>query len=163
MDEALLKAQLDFQPVPQRQRKTPGRVKSVPVRLRIDQYEEHERAYEFLKEVNNIHGLGSKTLVRALLHYRDTVVRPIESGSVRPTDPSVLISRLDFTPQRGRKGSRVKHASARLYIDKWIEHRQAYEFLQKQSEIHGEGAKTIVRALLHYRDTVYEKIIKAAG
>lgn len=42
----------------------------------------------------------------------------------------------------------------RLYVDKIQEHREAYEFLQRMQDLHGDGGKTIVRALLHYRDSV---------
>jgi hypothetical protein len=149
--------EIDFSAVPPSRRRSPGRVKSVPARLYIDRFEEHRQAYQFLQRVQKLHGAGTKTLVRALLHWRDTVAEPLEKsrdkdGRLRVPD-GLLFAVTDFTPIDGR-GNRIKHISARLYIDKWIEHREAYEFIQRQQRLHGEGNKTIVRAVLHYRDAV---------
>ena len=149
--------ELDFSPVPPARRKSPGRVQSVPARLYIDQYKEHREAYKFLQERQKLHGAGGKTLVRALLFWRDSVVDPLEkmrdkSGKlVVPGEMRPLLA--DFHPLQS-PGSRIKHVSVRLYIDKWIEHREAYEFIQRQQRLHGEGDKTIVRAILHYRDAL---------
>ena len=151
-------AQLDFRPVPSAQRQG-ARIKSVPARLYIDKFLEHRQAYEFIQEMQDLHGEGTKTVVRSLLHYRDSVIRPLEekqAAGEETTQPELLIAQLDFrpVPQGQRKGSRIKHVAVRLYIDKYIEHRQAYTFVQEMQDIHGEGNKTIVRALIHYRDTI---------
>lgn len=157
-------AQLDFRPVSPAERQTPGRVKSIPARFYVDKWQEHGEAAEFLESQQALHGEGSKTLVRALIYYRDTVIRPLESSqkvgrraTVKAIAPERMLSQLAFRPvppERRHRPGRVRHASARLYIDRWVEHRDAYEFIQAQQELHGEGLKTIVRALLHYRDAV---------
>lgn len=155
--QKLVLPELDFSPVPPDKRRSPGRVKSVPSRLYIDQYREHREAYKFLQERQKLYGAGGKTLVRALLFWRDSVVDPLEKSRDRngkmvvPKDMRPLLA--DFQPVRSG-GSRIKHVSVRLYIDKWIEHREAYEFIQRQQRLHGEGNKTIVRAVLHYRDAL---------
>ena len=103
------------------------------------------------------------------MHYEDTVIRPLDKwrsrqGGTRKALPKELvIAQKAFTavaPRQRQTPERIKHVSARLYIDKWIEHRQAYECLQAQQEFHGEGLKTLVRALLHYRDTVVRELTK---
>lgn len=38
--------------------------------------------------------------------------------------------------------------SARLYIGRWAEHREAAEILNRAVQVHGEGVDTIVRGLL---------------
>lgn len=149
--------ELDFTPLPPRQRVTPARTRSIPARLYIDRWREHREAYQFLQQVQKLHGAGAKTLVRALLYYRDTVAQPLEkiAASSTPTRiPAALrIGRSEFQVLRSR-GQRVKHISVRLYIDRWTEHREAYEFLQRQQQLSGDGNKTIVRAILHYRDAL---------
>ena len=159
-------AHMDFHPVPAAERQTPGRVKSVPARLYIDKFTEHREAYAFLQQQQDLHGEGSKTMVRALLHYRDDIILPLSelrerqaaSGRRNHAIPDkCLIARLAFRPvpaNARHTPGRVKHVSARLYIDKYVEHRDAYEFIASQQELHGEGLKTLVRALLHYRDTI---------
>jgi len=49
---------------------------------------------------------------------------------------------------------RTRHVSARLYIDKYEEHREANEFLESHKDLHGDGSRTVVRALLLYRDVL---------
>jgi hypothetical protein len=155
----LLLPELDFSPVPPAKRRSPGRVKSIPARLYIDQYREHREAYKFLQERQKLHGAGGRTLVRSLLFWRDAVADPLEemrdaSGKLAvPKDMRPLLA--DFQPLRG-SGTSIKHVSVRLYIDKWIEHREAYEFIQRQQRLHGEGNKTIVRAILLYRDALHK-------
>lgn len=162
MTDPTLIARLDFIPVPEKERTVPGRVKSLPARLYIDKFVEHRRAYDFLQEMQELHGEGVKTIVRSLLYYRDTVAEPLEKlgSKVDLSDEAFLRARLDFQPvpprQRHTPG-RVRHVSVRLYIDKFIEHRQAYEFIRDIQETSGEGNKTIVRALLHYQDQVIDK------
>jgi hypothetical protein len=159
-DDHLLRAQMDFSPVPPAKRRSPGRIKSVPARLYVSRFQEHKEAYEFLQEVQSLHGNGAKTLIRAVLYWRDTVAEPLEKirakqGAQVPEELHVAL--LEFQPIRSSKDL-VKHVSVRLYIDKWIEHREAYEFLQRQQRLYGQGNKTIVRALLHYRDKIYTKL-----
>jgi hypothetical protein len=57
-----------------------------------------------------------------------------------------------FTPGKNGGGNRIKSLSFRLYVDKWQEHKEAFEFLFQRGRIHGEGIETVVRALLLYRD-----------
>jgi hypothetical protein len=158
-------AHMDFSPVPAELRANPARVKSVPARLRVDNYWEHRQAYEFVQRQQDLHGEGSRTIVRALLHYRDDIVFPLEelrekqltSGRRINIPDKYLIAQLAFRPVPAsdrHTPARIKNMSARLYIDKYIEHRLAYEFIASQQENHGEGLKTLVRALIHYRDTV---------
>jgi len=157
MEDALLKAQMEFTPVPPDQRHSPARVRSIQARLYIDRFVEHAEALEFLSEVQQRYGEGTKTPVRALLHYQDTVITPLTKvrAAGRKIPPELQIAVREFEPQPNRRSARVKTVSARLRIDLYLEHRQAYEFLQEMQLLHGEGNKTIVRALLHYRDTVY--------
>jgi len=158
MEDALLKAQLEFTPLPAKERRTPGRVKTVPGRLRIDEFAEHEEVYEFLASLP--HGEASKVLVRALLHFRDSVIDPLEKGGGK--DPKLLrLARGEMTRKqlsRSRRKLKVKNFSVRLYIDRYREHREAYEFLKRMQEAERAAGRTIVRALLHYRDTVYRPL-----
>jgi hypothetical protein len=162
----LLAAQMDFRPVPVADRESPGRIKSVPARLYIDKWVEHRQAYDFIQQQQDLHGDGSRTLVRALVYYRDTVIIPLAARRERQASgkrastvipPELLVAQLAFVPvppEQRQDPGRIKHISARLYIDKYLEHREAYEALQAEQELHGEGLKTLVRALLHYRDNV---------
>jgi hypothetical protein len=157
--DPLLIAQLDFRPVPVIEREQPGRVKSVPARLYIDKYIEHREAYNFIQEMQDLHGEGTKTVVRALLHYRDTIIVGLEEfdDDRRRLPEALLIGQLDFRPVPPAERAtqpRIKNVAVRMYIDKYIEHRWAYEFVKEQQDLHGEGNKIIVRALVHYRDTV---------
>lgn len=163
--DPLIRAQMEFTPVPAGRRKAaPGRVRSVPARLYVDKFVEHREAFEFLQEVQSRHGQGAgvRTLVRALLHYRDSVIAPLEAareqanGNPLQLPAELQQALLEFTPIVGKRGNRVKGISARLYIDKYVEHREAAEFVQRQQRVHRDGNNTIVRALLHYRDSVYD-------
>ena len=71
-DALPLRARLDFSPVPQSKR-GPGRIRSVSIRFRPDRYVEHKHALAFYKSQLAFHGDGTRALVRALLHYRDTI------------------------------------------------------------------------------------------
>jgi hypothetical protein len=151
----------DFTPIPRNERRVPGRTKALPARLKIDAYIEHREAFEFLQRQSRQHGQGSRLLVNALLHYRNTVIRPLEAAPELAADPDspFMIARLSFraVPDRDRQTpGRVKHVSARLYIDRFVEHREAAEFLESQHNMYGDGLKTVVRSLLHFRDTVAE-------
>lgn len=160
MSDPALIARLDFRPIPLDERHTPGRVKNLPARLYIDKFEEHRQAYNFLQQMQELHGEGVKTIVRSLLYYRDTVIEPMaKSDTLDLNNESFLRARLDFHPvasgERHTPG-RVRHVSVRLYIDKYIEHREAFEFIRDIQQQSGDGNKTIVRALLHYRDQVID-------
>jgi hypothetical protein len=155
MDD-LLRFRLDFRPVPLADRQVPGRVKNIPARLYIDKFIEHKEAYNFLQEIQELHGEGTKTVVRALLYYRDAVINKlaeIEGSDSEEEEKLILVSRLDFKPNSAGE-DRIKHVSVRLYIDKFIEHREAYAFISEIQTNQGEGIKTLVRALLYYRDNV---------
>jgi len=161
--EALRRAQLEFTAVPDDQRESPARVRSIQARLYTDRFIEHEQAFDFLSEAQSVHGEGTKLPVRALLHYRDDVAEPVRKLRARgkrdvPKDLEIAVR--EFIPQTDRDTDRVKTVSARLRIDLYLEHREAYEFLQEMQTLHGEGNKTIVKALLHYRDTVYGPLLK---
>lgn len=132
-------------------------IKSVGTRLHIDKFQEHREAAEYLEELD-IYGQGTRTLILALLHYRDSVVKPLEqlSRTVEFKDiPAELqIDRLAFTsvPEGLRsRPARIRNVSARLYVDRWMEHREANQFLQKQQKLYGNGGKTVVRALIHFK------------
>lgn len=160
MTDKFLIAKADFRPVSPRHRQEPGRIKGIPCRFYIDKFTEHREAYEFVQEMQDQYKEGAKTVVRSLVHYRDTVSEPL--SQIDLTDRSnipeeLMFSQLDFSnipvAQREMPG-RVHNMTVRLYIDKFLEHRWAYEFIQKQQNLFGEGNKTIVRALLHYRDDI---------
>lgn len=160
-----LTGRLDFTPLPPRQRHSPARVKSLPARLMLDRWVEHREAFEFVQRQMRRHGhaYGSRLLVNSLLHYRDDIIIPVEQNPALAEQTPYLISMLAFhpVPERLRQTpERVKHMSARLYVDRWLEHRQAAEFIQSQQDAHGDGLKTVVRALLHYRDSVAEKRLR---
>lgn len=71
----------DFTPVPQDERSRPGRRRTITGELYLDRFLEHREAADFLDEMMSAGpGEGVKTIVRALLHYRDTVKRPEASG-----------------------------------------------------------------------------------
>lgn len=165
MDEALIKARQEFTPVPAKMRKSPGRIKSIPARLYINKYVEHKAAFDFLDDVvNSGHGDGIKTLVRALLYYQETVFNPLQelrNKDITATVPrNLLIAVTEFTLMPKGNVKDVKNIGARLYIDKYVEHRQAYHFLQEVQKTYSEGNKVIIRALLHYKEAVYEPLQK---
>ena len=153
-------AERDFQPVPAADRRRPARVPNVSTRLYIDRVAEHKDVFDFVREID-LHGEGTKTIVRSLLHYRDTVIG--SNGS--PLAPEVALRDFRAIPrdQRPTEPVKPKGLSARLYIDKWREHREAFEFLRRMQEMHGDGGKTLVRALLHYRDTIVRPREEAQG
>src|ERR1035438_3578259 len=71
--------QLEFQPVPPSDRRTPGRIAYPSARLDIDRYTEHREAHNFLQQQMDLYNDASNTLVRAIIHYRDTVLVPLET------------------------------------------------------------------------------------
>lgn len=146
-------AEMDFRPVPTSKRKRPARIKNVGVRLYIDRFEEYRKAYQIIQREQELHGMGTKTLVKALLHYRDTVAEPLEAGENGELEKLAYGS---FTPLPQVDDEQVKFISIRLYPDKWQEDREAFEFLQKQQDTFGEGQKTVVRALLLWEKDALE-------
>jgi hypothetical protein len=137
--------------VPAGQRQRPARVHSISARLYIGKIAEHRDAFSFLKQMQDLHGAGIKTIVRALLHYRETVI----GDDVEPSDPDIAYREFRPIPADQRPAKQpIKGVSVRLYVDKYIEHREAYAFLQSMQDLHGDGARTIVKALLHYRDSI---------
>jgi hypothetical protein len=153
-------AERDFQPIPADQRQRPARVPSVSARLYVSKVQEHKEAFDFIKDMQEMHGEGTKTVVRALVHYEQTIIGT--NGSF--LNPEVALRAFRPLPREERPvKQQTKGLSARLYIDRWAEHRQAYEFIQRQQELHGDGAKTLVRALLNYRDAVIRPQQEAAA
>lgn len=51
-----------------------------------------------------------------------------------------------------QRSSKVRAMSARLYVGKFVEHRDAAEFIDSSVKVHGAGIDTIVRALLLYKE-----------
>src|SRR4051812_996803 len=67
------------------------------------------------------------------------------------------IAERDFRPvppDQRKRPARVPNVSTRLYIDRVVEHRDVVQFIQDTLAMHGDGTKTIVGALNHYRDPV---------
>jgi hypothetical protein len=164
MDPALLKARQEFTPVPSQSRQSPGRVTSISARLYVDQYLEHKLASDFLDQVQQNPGEGTKTLVRALLYYQETVIKPLKKlrskDLMAPVPEELMIAVIEFTsiPNPPKK-QQAKNVGARLYIDRFMEHRQAYSFLQEMQKMPGEGNKAVVRALLHYKANIYDRLL----
>ena len=148
MDDPLIKAQLDFEPVPPRRRRTPGRTRNLQGRLYIGKYVEHDEIFSLLKAMP--HGEGAKVVVKALLHFRDTVIEPLKKAGDSPAQELVSAARYSFTPKADGDDA-IQHLGIRLYIDRWQEHREADEFLSEMQSIYREGNKTLIRALQHYR------------
>jgi hypothetical protein len=143
----------EFEPLPPEQRS--AEVKFASARLYIDKYAEHREVFEMLRPIAKIHGEGTKTVVRALLFYRDALAAAPKNGPRRGPLAHVLkLSQRDFRPLPPTTGrQRVRGLSVRLYVGKFREHAEAYQYLQEQ-DLHGDAAKTLVRALLAYRDLV---------
>ena len=157
--DIVLTAQREFSELPKGSRQSPARVRSIQPRFYVERFVEHREAYQFLtKTVPQARGEAPKTLLRALLHYRDNVIKPLEE--LRAQEPAkrvpdaLMIAVLDFTPQ-AKGGAHIEAVSMRLYIDRIVEHREVYKFLQDMQTLHGEGNKTYIKALLHYRDAIF--------
>lgn len=138
---------MDFTPVPRDKRHAPPRIRNINARLYTHKYREHREAYAFLQEMTELHGEGTKTVVRALNAWADYLEEGTKDGE-RPPLP-------DFTPLPQKAGQDPQKASGvnvRLRIDAYVEHRRAAEIIDEAIQIHGEGTKTIVRALLYFRD-----------
>jgi hypothetical protein len=163
MEDLLDIARRSFTEVPVQGRHSPARTKNLQTRFYIDRYLEHQEAFDFLADSKQTHGEGPKTLIRALLYYRDTVAQPLgglSRGQKVPQDLKRWM--LDFTPKSRSRTDRTKAVSIRLHIDKISEHREVYEFLQRQQRLHGDGNKTVIKALLHYRQQVVEPLQQKA-
>lgn len=75
---------VEFTPVPRDDRSRPGRRRTITGELYLDRFLEHREASQFLDEVMRVgSGEGVKTIVRALLHYRDTVARPLQESQTK--------------------------------------------------------------------------------
>jgi len=158
-DDLIAIARSEFSELPKHSRGS-ARVKNLQVRFYIDKFVEHESAFHFLADSKQTYGEGPKTLIRALLFYEEDVVQRLEAERAGGRQPNteLRLAMLDFTPQRKRRTSRVKGVSARLYIDQISEHRRAYKFLQAQQSLHGDGNKTVIRALNHYKKKVIDPL-----
>jgi len=159
MEDLVQIARREFTELPRQSRHSPARTRNLQTRFYNDRYFEHQAAFEFLANSKQTHGEGPKTLVRALLHYRDTVVIPLANLPRGTTPPeSIQRAQLDFAPKPPSATDRTKAVSIRLHIDKIIEHREVYEFLQRQQRLNGDGNKTVIKALLHYKATVADAL-----
>lgn len=68
-----------------------------------------------------------------------------------PTPAYPGLRRFTLVPDDQRT-NQVRSLSARLFVGKWQEHREAAAFLDKMTRAHGQGVDTLVRSLLFYRD-----------
>lgn len=158
--ELLDLAKRSFTELPPEQRQSPARTRNLQARFYIDRYQEHQQAFDFLANFKQTRGEGPKTLVRALLFYRQQVIEPLEALGPDDQIPKELVPwLLDFTANPKSRNDRTKAVSIRLHIDKIVEHRQVYEFLQEQQRLHGDGNKTIIRALLNYQRNVFQPLV----
>jgi hypothetical protein len=137
---------LDFHPIPRKQRTLPPRVRNVSARLYVNKYEEHREVEKLRAALDLPHGDITRTVVRALLAYKSHLDshkgEPVPDFYAVPADAQIELA--DEEPPQ---------LSARLRIDAYFEHREAYEFLLDRKRTYGEGSKTLVRALLYWRDT----------
>lgn len=148
-----------FSNVPSDRRQSPGRVKSVPLRFYTAYYKEHKQALEFISKAQKLNpGSGTRTIVRALLTYKDQIIGPAATAK-RNKDGSLpkeyRIAETEFEKVPKASKNKAKQISLKLAIDKWVEHRNAYNFLQKMQQLHGEGNKTIVRSLIYYEENIF--------
>ena len=153
-----------FANVPSSRRQSPGRVKSVPLRFYISYYKEHKQALEFISKVQKLNpGSGTRTIVRALIAYKDQVIMPAQKAK-RNKDGALpkeyRIAETEFEKLPSASKNKAKQISLKLSIDKWIEHRNAYNFLQKMQQLHGEGNKTIIRSLIYYEENIFNTELK---
>jgi hypothetical protein len=139
---------MDFTPVPREKRHAPPRIRNINGRFYTHKWKEHREAYAFLQEMTELHGEGTKTVVRALNAWQDY----LDAGEAKDGSRAPL---QDFTPlpQKGGKGeTKPSGIMVRLRIDAYLEHRRAADIIEEAIQIHGEGTKTIVRALIYFRD-----------
>jgi hypothetical protein len=127
-----------FTLLPEHLRHVPARTPSISVRFHIDKFVEHRTAVDALKLMiaTGGRGAGTRALVKALLTFK-------ASGAADAQHP-------EFAALKASKHSepaRQPKISARLLIDKFVEHREAYEFLKERQELYRDGAQTIIRAL----------------
>lgn len=139
---------MDFTPVPRAARHAPPRIRNINGRFYTHKWKEHREAYHFLQEMTELHGEGTKTVVRALNAWQDYL-------DSQETKKGLRAPLTDFTPLPKKPGvseSKPSGIMVRLRIDAYLEHRRAAEIIDEATQIHGEGTKTIVRALLYFRD-----------
>lgn len=156
-------ARREFGDLPKQARHTPARIRNLQVRFYVERYAEHRHALELLTSAGRQRGEGPKLIVRALLHYRDTVARPLAAVRRGEEVPAELrVGVLDFVPL-DRSGSHVKAVSMRLYVDRFVEHREAADFIDHLQEQRRDANKEIIRALIHYEATVLIPLAEAAA
>lgn len=132
----------EFTPVPRDQRQAPPRIKAISTRLYIDKYVEHRKAAEFLEEMTELHGEGTKAFVRGVLLYDLYLRGELDGGA-----PAGIPAFTPIAPEDRQTPPRVKSIGVRLYIDKYLEHRKAAEIIASAKDLHGEGTNFIVRSL----------------
>lgn len=132
--------QLDFTPIARKDRPSQRRVLNASCRFYPERYIEHQAAYQFLAEQSANGETLVSLLVRALLAYDDYRNSP---QFQRP---------FEFQRSQGGDPATMRSLSVRIPRDKYWEHRRAAEILDETTELHGEGMKLIIRALLYYRE-----------
>lgn len=53
---------------------------------------------------------------------------------------------------KDERSNAAKQFSVRLFVGKWQEHREVYDFLTAHCTAHGQAVETFVRSILLYRD-----------
>ena len=90
--------------------------------------------------------------------HHDPVAEIATERSLRARDrPRALHRRARLPARSGRRARTPRARAQRLAaaVHRPVaEHSDAFEFIKEMADPHGEGTKTIVRSLLHYRDTV---------
>lgn len=161
MTDLQMTARREFSDLPKKARRSPARTRNLQVRFYIDRYGEHRRAYDLLADQPR--GEGPKLIIRALLHYRDTVSLPLAGLKRDEEVPAELrIGVLDFVPL-DCSGNRVKAVSMRLYVDRFVEHREASDFLARLQDQRRDSNKETIRALIHYEATVLAPLARGEG
>ena len=113
-------------------------------------------------------GVDQQARQRGGRSLNSTANRLIRLDRLRPSDtpagwsePEVRTLSLAFrsipSAERG-DAHRLHYVSARLRVDRWIEHAEAHKFISSQRELYGHGRmqEIVVRALLHWRDALAE-------
>lgn len=77
---------------------------------------------------------------------------PLHSLCAQDQEPPPIDERRFRQLPATQRSSKVRAMSARLYVGKFVEHRDAAEFIDSSVKVHGAGIDTIVRALLLYKE-----------
>lgn len=126
----------------------------MPIRLYIERYAEHRAAFEYLANLQKkFPSQGSKTIVRAILKYRDEVEEPLgrwekDKRSRKPSGSSLALKKFK---ELGGSKTKAKQVSLRLAIDRWAEHRAAFRFLNDYQKKSGQANDLIIRSILYYK------------